>query len=127
MPGQKLKFVMKAPDNLMPVSTSEGVKLVSANAAYSDDEQESALAAEHRQVCLLASMHVSQSRSEQAAVFFHHLSLLYDAVNELLQYTKCCLCQIDVHRMFACMPFAVTTQATVSHYPSEACASSTSC
>lgn len=53
VPGQQLEFVIKAPDNLMPVSTSQGVKLVSANAAFSDDEQETALAHEHRQVRLL--------------------------------------------------------------------------
>lgn len=56
MPGQKLEFVIKAPDNLMPVSTSQGVKLVSAHAAFSDDEQETALAQEHRQVRLLLRM-----------------------------------------------------------------------
>lgn len=53
VPGQKLEFVIKAPDNLMPVSTSQGVKLVSADAPYSDDEQETALAQEHRKVRLL--------------------------------------------------------------------------
>ena len=59
VPGQELEFVIKAPDNLMPVSTSQGVKLVSANAAFSDDEQETALAQEHRQVRLLLHMSIA--------------------------------------------------------------------
>lgn len=54
-PGQTLEMTLKVPENLMP--TTDG-KLVPVQAAYSDDEQEVALAQEDKQVphllcCLL--------------------------------------------------------------------------
>lgn len=46
-PGQTLEMTIKVPDNLMPTAD---FKLVPVEAAYSDDEQEVALARENRKV-----------------------------------------------------------------------------
>ena len=48
--GQKLEFVIKVPENMMPVSKNRRVLLVPVEAAYSDDEQEAVVAQENRQV-----------------------------------------------------------------------------
>ena len=47
---------MKVPDDLMPTQTEHGIKLVPVEAAYSDDEQEAALAHQHKQVSSAASL-----------------------------------------------------------------------
>lgn len=48
--GQKLEFVIKVPENMMPVSKNRRLVLVPVEAAYSDDEQEKVVAQENRQV-----------------------------------------------------------------------------
>lgn len=48
--GQKLEFVIKIPENMMPVSKNRRLVLVPVEAAYSDDEQEKVVAQENRQV-----------------------------------------------------------------------------
>ncbi len=48
--GQRLEFVIKVPENMMPVSKNRRLVLVPVEAAYSDDEQEVAVAQENRQV-----------------------------------------------------------------------------
>jgi len=48
--GQKLEFVIKVPENVMPVSKNRRCVLVPVEAAYSDDEQEVVVAQENRQV-----------------------------------------------------------------------------
>ncbi len=50
VPGKKLLFTMKVPESVMPTSSGQTYKLVPVEAAYSDDEQEVALAKQHRQV-----------------------------------------------------------------------------
>ncbi|KAA6426710.1 MAG: hypothetical protein FRX49_03820 [Trebouxia sp. A1-2] len=48
--GQTLEFVIKVPENMMPVSKNRRCVLVPVEAAYSDDEQEVVVAQENRQV-----------------------------------------------------------------------------
>ncbi len=48
--GQKLEFMIKVPENMMPVSKNRRIVLVPVEAAYSDDEQEVVVAHENRQV-----------------------------------------------------------------------------
>lgn len=48
--GQNLEFVIKVPENMMPVSKNRRLVLVPVEAAYSDDEQEVVVAQENRQV-----------------------------------------------------------------------------
>ena len=50
MAGQTLEFVIKVPENLMPISKNRRCALIPVEAAYSDDEQETAVAQENRQV-----------------------------------------------------------------------------
>ena len=49
-----MEFVIKVPENLMPISKNRRCALIPVEAAYSDDEQETAVAQENRQVWFLS-------------------------------------------------------------------------
>ncbi|KAL0021892.1 hypothetical protein WJX77_012269 [Trebouxia sp. C0004] len=63
--GRKLEFVIKVPENMMPVSKNRRCMLVPVEAAYSDDEQEVVVAQENRQVQQEEQQHLTKEEREQ--------------------------------------------------------------